>query len=160
MIQALVTESAVKRFHEGVLQRFAGLDEAQGDAGFCRDVGAKQIREKTRRKGREYPNANNAPLSAPERCRVKGRVTNLAEHPARADEESLARLGEMNAAMVTIEKRGSDLIFKIPNASADGRLLNFQRPGRAPQASALGGRNNVAKMAQFNRQSAPFVALA
>jgi len=66
----------------------------------------------------------------------------------------------MNAAMVTNEKRGSDFVLKITNPPADGRLLNFQRPGRAPQASALGGRNNVAKMAQFNRQSATFRSLS
>lgn len=130
------------------------FDEVGADLGVRSDIGAEQIGQKARSERRKYPNADHACLTTTERTRIDGRVANLAQSPARADNESLARLGEVNAAMVTNEKRGSDLVFEIPDTSADGRLLNFQRLCRASKASALGGCNNVAKMAQFDRQGA------
>ena len=126
--------------------------EVGANLGVRSDIVAEQIGQKARSERRKYSNADNACLTTTERTGIDSRVSNLAQRLARADEESLARLGEMNAAIVTNEERRSDLIFEISDTSADGRLLNPQRLRRASKASALGGRNNVAKMAQFDRQ--------
>lgn len=45
--------------------------------------------------------------------------------------------------MVTDKERGSDLIFKIPNAAAYGRFLDVQRLGCTPETAALSSRNNI-----------------
>jgi hypothetical protein len=132
----------------------AALDEVGADVGIRCDVGAEQIGQEARSERRKYPNADHACLTTSERTRIDGRVANLAQSLACAGEEPLARLREVNAAMMTNEKRRSDLVFEIPDTSANGRLVNVQRPGCASKASALGGCNNVAKMAQFDRQGA------
>lgn len=79
-------------------------------------------------------------------------MTNLIDRFTRANEESLARLGEMNAAMVANEKCRSDFIFQIPDTPADGRFLNLQGLRRAPKTPMLSCGNSIAKMAEFDLQ--------
>lgn len=62
-------------------------------------------------------------------------------------------MSEPYPAMMTNKERGADLIFQIPDAAAYGRFLNVQRPGRTSETAALGSRNNIAEVAQFDRQA-------
>lgn len=49
------------------------------------------------------------------------------------------------------DERDADLILQIPDAPADGRFADLKsHPGLA-EASVLGGRHEIAQMAQFNR---------
>ncbi len=84
-------------------------------------------------------------------------MTYLSDGFARADEEPLACMGEIDAAVMANEKSRPDFVFQIPDTSADGRFLNVQRLRRTSKASILGSRNNVAKMAQLDCQGTFFL---
>ncbi len=65
----------------------------------------------------------------------------------RADEEPLACMGESDAPMMAYEKSGPDFVFQIPDTPTYGGLTNIQCLSRTPKAAALGGGNNISKMA-------------
>ncbi|AWC25208.1 hypothetical protein CO731_04702 [Aminobacter sp. MSH1] len=56
-------------------------------------------------------------------------------------------MGESDAPMMAYEKSGPDFVFQIPDTPTYGGLTNIQCLSRTPKAAALGGGNNISKMA-------------
>jgi hypothetical protein len=49
-----------------------------------------------------------------------------------------------------VEKRGTELILKVTDATADRRFMNMQGPSRLAEAPVVGGRNKIAQMTELN----------
>ena len=61
---------------------------------------------------------------------------------------------QADAAVRSLEQRGSKVILKIPDAPAHSRLLNIQECRRLAKAPLLGSRDKVLDMAQPDHNGA------
>ncbi len=89
----------------------AALDEIRANAWIPRHIGAEQVGEETRCERREYADAHDAGFASSECPRVDRRMTYLSDGFARPDEEPLACMSEIDAAVMANEKSCPDFVF-------------------------------------------------
>jgi len=127
------------------------FDKVDVNARIAAVIGLEQVAQKAGGQVGEQANFQVAFLGPPQRSRFHRCLADLIERLARAVQKALPRQSEVHPARMPDEQRDADLILKIPDAPADGRFLDLKSyPGLA-EASVLGGRHEIAQMAQFDR---------
>lgn len=94
---------------------------------------------RSRSNRRKNSNPHDCTLTTTNRLGIERRASDLIEGPPRADKEPLARLGQLDAAVVTNKERGPNLILQILDAKNHGRATKNPRPatGNEPDQAIL-----------------------
>jgi len=114
-------------------------------------VAAKQVRQESRGDRGVDADLDPAMFRPPDRCDVVHAVADTPQYLAGAPQEALSREGQAYAAAMTMEQRRAQVMLEIPDAPAEGGLVNADGGSRLAKAAILGRCNKVAEMPKLHR---------